>query len=1174
MWFFRSYCSLLFPFRQARSIADGVDLAKSSQHPSISSLLFISVSVNTKQMKVMIDTGAQCSFINAQCLQLTDQSNFSNIKHQYFYMADGLTSFVVTGTVHLNILIGGYVTTISAYITKNLCANLILGMDYLTKYDLDIQPKKKMIIFNFDNEQVTVPFDFESNSIVGFARVLPPRLRIEANESTTISNSFHPLDTRLNTIIPSSLLPTLESTIFNLITHVTDPTQYASIQSLLSKFTSQFDTSKYTVARTTISHAIETYPHTPPVSKSFQNSPTMIAEMRLIIDNLLNAGLIRPSQSSYAAPALLVKKKDQTWRLVIDYKKLNLVTIPDCYPLPNIEITLQTLGTGYTYFSKLDLKSGFWQLPIAAKDCFKTAFITPFGLFEWLVLPQGLRNSPPSFQRIMNNILGTFSDFCLVYLDDIVIFSRDFDEHLRHLNKVLHALREHNLILHPNKCEIAKQTIEYLGHLISSTSIKPLPDKIKSILSLPEPRTLAQANRFIGSLSWYRKFIPGFSSIAAPIHAITNLSKSHRYKFKWGLEQSQSFADLKRLITSTPLFLNFPDDSYPVLLSTDASKVGVGGILYQEINNEKRVLYYHSELLSSTQKRYHPIELEALAIFKCINRMKYFLLGRNIIIYTDNCPLCHMMNKKISNKRVDKISILLQEFNIQQIIHVQGKYNCLPDYLSRNPISNDDELLDYDYGLGFSQAKPDSPIRLLGGVVTRSKSKALALPADPSSSSSLTTSSSSLVPSAAASTDRSPLALKIEPFDITKLKEQQSNDPHVQQIIHDLSKRPNISFDYQDGILYKLLPIAHARTKRKLIYVPAHMIPSLLLSYHDNPLIGGHFAVTRTLDKIKQQYWWPDMKSSIINHIQSCLVCQAHNISRQKRPGFLQPIPSPDGPNQLIGIDFCGPFPPTPQENRYVLCLTDYFTKFVTAVALPTCTAAATAAVIFKEYICHYGVPKAIISDQGTSFKNQLMNSLSTLIGFNHILCTPYHPQSNGQTERFNSTFVTQIAKLTDRESNNWDEYLSPIIFAYNTGIHSTTNISPFELTFGRQANLPIDQPPTFFTFPSPHDYYQQLVRHLKLYHAAVKHNVFHRQQQTKRRYDRNRPNPRYDIGTTVLTRLFFNKSKLDPVFSTAPKIVIEQHHPVYWVKDINTNVVSRVHINDIRPIILPSPHS
>ncbi|CAF4919115.1 unnamed protein product, partial [Rotaria sp. Silwood1] len=630
---------------------------------------------------------------------------------------------------------------------------------------------------------------------------------ITDNKNSITPNTFNSASQQINKITTPPPLPTTQQTISNLLFHIADQTQRDLIQSLLFKFQSTFDTSKYSVAQTKLSHVIETYPHTPPVSKCYPGNPTIIAELKSIINKLLEAGLIRESQSPYAAPALLVKKKDQTWRLVIDYKKLNAITIKDNYPLPNMEATLQTLGAGYHYFSKFDLKSGFWQLPINEKDRFKTAFITSFGLFEWLVLPQGLRNSPPSFQRIMNNVLGAYSEFFLGYLDDIIIFSKDFNQHLNHIEQVLNTLKSHNLILNPTKCEIAKQQIEYLGHVITPTTISPTPEKIKSIISLPEPRTLAQANRFIGALSWYRKFIPNFSSIAASIHAVTNLTKHNRHKFKWVYEQSKSFNELKQLLTSTPLFLNFPDDTQSVLLSTDASKIGLGGILYQEINNVRKVLYYHSELLSPSQTRYNPMELEALAIFKCITRMRSFLLGRNIIIYTDNCPLCHMMNKKISNKRVEKISLLLQEFNIQQIIHVKGKYNCLPDYLSRHPIASDDELPD-DYGLGFTKDKSSS-IQLLGVVVTRSKAKLLSHNIDSTSSSSQQ--QNSLNSSSSSSHDSNDLHNADDYFDITKLKEHQQNDPQIQKIINDLKQRPNMSFEYQNDILYKLL--SHLRGK-------------------------------------------------------------------------------------------------------------------------------------------------------------------------------------------------------------------------------------------------------------------------------------------------------------------------------------------------------------------------
>ena len=1164
---------------------DGIDSVNYYQYPSSPSLIFITTLVNHHKMKIMLDTGASYSFINADFLRFQDDFPYFNKRQKTFFLADGLTSLLVIGTVQLNIKLGNRRTTTQAFVAKHLCTSLILGMNYLSKYDFEIHTKKRSILFQVNDQRIVIPMDNEKTTnacTMNSAQTTASSSELDRqhpykSEMSQVISTFHPSlqsdrsvfdQSNRTTTIHNPSLTSIQQQLMNLSNHIHGTDQHDLLRSLLFRFERNFDTSQYTIARTKITHVIETHPHTHPVSKCYSSNPALISEMRSIIDKLLKSGLVRPSNSPYAAAALLTKKKDQTWRLVVDYKKLNAVTIIDRYPIPNIEMTVQTLGGGYSFFSKLDLRSGFWQLPIDEKDRHKTAFITPFGLFEWNVLPQGLRNAPPSFQRVMSNVLASCSDFSLVYMDDIIVFSRGFKEHLQHVEQVLTALASHDLVLTPMKCEIAKQSIEYLGHLISSTRITPLPEKIKSILLLPEPTTLAKANKFIGSLSWYRKFIPGFASTAAPIHAVTNLSKANRSKFRWNEEQSKSFHDLKLLLTSSPLFLNFPDDSHPLLLSTDASTVGIGGILYQEINDEKKILYYHSELLSSSQKRYHPIELEALAIFKCMNRMKSLLLGRTIIIYTDNCPICHMMEKKVSNKRVEKISLLLQEFNIEKIIHVQGKFNCLPDYLSRNPISYDDELTEAEYGLGFQQHPTSSSIQLLGAVMTRSKAKALKIDTNPPPPTTQreepTTddkSTDTCIP------DQSPIVS--EHFDITQLKEYQMKDSKIEKIIQDLQSKPNPSFEIKDEILYKHVVNHHDKTEKQLIYVPSSVINSLISSYHDNPYVGGHFGIRRTLNKIRQKFWWPEMKRSVFNYVKSCLLCQAHNISRRKRPGLLSPIEVPDGPNQLLGMDYCGPFPTTPEENRYVLCLTDYFTKFVTAVPLPTCSAVVTAEAIFKEHICRYGVPKTIISDQGSSFKNQLMESLSKWLGFHHILCTTYHPQSNGLTERFNATFVIQLAKLTDRESNNWDQFLHSIVFAYNTGQHSSTNFSPFELLYGRQANLPTDPPPTEFIFPNSIDYLNQLVRSMQHYRDVVKDNINYQQRKSKSRYDHRRSNPQYDPGTTVLTRNFGKRSKLDPSFSLNPKIVIKCDHPVYWVEDSVTRKTSRIHVNDIRPLML-----
>ncbi|CAF4618796.1 unnamed protein product [Rotaria magnacalcarata] len=671
------------------------------------------------------------------------------------------------------------------------------------------------------------------------------------------------------------------------------------------------------------------------------------------MQEFLKAGLISESHSPYAAPAILVKKKDGSYRFVVDYKKLNLITIKDSSPLPNMEDTIRKLGQCYNYFSKLDLKSGFYQIPINNADKAKTAFVTPFGLYQFNVLPMGLKNSPPTFQKVMTDTLKSCRKFSLVYLDDIIVFSKSFDEHLYHLERVLLALQTKHLILNPPKCVFATNQIDYLGHTISQRHITPMKEKIEAILQIKEPRSLAQANKFIGALSWYRKFIPHFATIAAPIHAVTNLTKDKRHKFKWNYAQSKAFHDLKRMLITEPLFLHYPVEDVSLMLTTDASGIGIGGVLQQEVNGEVHNLYYHSQLMTPCERKYSAIEKEALAIYKCFARMRTFMLGRNIILRTDHCPLCHIMEKTVRNARVDRITHLIQEFNID------------------------------------------------------------------------------------------------------------------------------------------------------------------------------------------------------------------------KKFGHLRPISPPEGPFLLIGIDFCGPLKRTPRENQYVLVITDYFTRHVTAIALPNCAAETTAQALFNEYFCKYGIPAVILSDQGSHFRNQLMDNIKHLIGYNHIYSTPYHPQTNGIVERFNATFIPQISKLQDTQNNNWDEYLQAVVFAYNTGIHKTTKYSPYELLYGHLPRLPITIRPAHFSFAKPNDYFEQLKKTLRIYHQAAKEHIVLQQGNSKNVYDNNRLNPQYKIGDKVLTRIHGNRGKLDPKFSPIPKVIIQVNHPTYVVQDEETHVSSQVHVADLRPILI-----
>jgi len=553
----------------------------------------------------------------------------------------------------------------------------------------------------------------------------------------------------------------------------------------------------------------------------------------------------------------------------------------------------------------------------------------------------GLKNSPPTFQKVMTNTLKTCCQFALVYLDDIIVFSKSFEDHISHLEQVSTALYNRNLVLNPPKCELLVSQINYLGHTISEKLVTPMKEKIEAILNKKEPHTLSEANKFVGALSWYRKFLPNFATVTAPIHAITNLTKNKRNKFIWKYTQSQAFHQLKQILTSEPLFLHYPVDNKPLILTTDASGIGIGGVLQQDIDGQLHNLYYHSLLMTSCERKYSTIEKEALAIYKCFVRMRPFLLGRSITIMTDHCPLCHVMAKTVNNTRVDRIANLIQEYKIDQVIHINGRRNCLPDYLSRYPREQNDDLFDIEYGLiSKNESVPItySTDKVLATMILRPrKNKQKPVSATTSVDEEITTDNTEVandVNTGDSRNTRIPSNFSHNHFALIKLKDEQDKDPHIQQIIQQLKSKPNnLPFVFKNNILYKLIiPSRNSKRKLEVVYLPSSMIPSLLQACHDDPMTGGHFAADRTYYKIKNQYWWPGMKYSIKHYIKSCLPCQQYNINRQKKHGQLRSISPPEGPFQMIGIDYCDPLKRTPRENQYVLVITDYFTRHITAI--------------------------------------------------------------------------------------------------------------------------------------------------------------------------------------------------------------------------------------------------
>ncbi|CAF1480231.1 unnamed protein product [Adineta ricciae] len=950
-----------------------------------------------------------------------------------------------------------------------------------------------------------------------------------------------------------------ESVIDELLDPLPDDATRQTFKPILQKHRRAFDLSTHSIADTTIPHVIITGDHPPVSARPYYRTIEQRKELQHEVDKMLLDNIIRPSTSPWSSPVILKKKPDGSFRFLVDFRRLNAITKKDAYPQPSAEELIYRLS-GHSFFTKLDLKSGYFQIPIAPGDREKTAFVTPDGHYEFNVLAQGLTNAPASFQRVMNNLLATGRwDYVVVYLDDIVIFSHSLEEHAKHVDEILSILNNAHFRVSPSKCTIAARQIEFLGHFVSASMVEPSPDKLQAILDIPPPRTLSQANRFLGKIGYYRKFIPDFARIAAPLHKVTNKTRTKRHEFYWHAEQQLAFDQFKQILTSAPLFLHFPDPSLPFILSTDASLMRIAGVLKQDTPSGLKICYYKSRLLSATEQRYSTTEREALAICWCLDQLRSCIGTSSITIETDHQPLANMHKKySFRNKRIDNWLLKLQDLlpQILSIKYRKGIDNVGPDFLTRYepssssssppsatplPPRSSTTLSDSSWPPGTESWNTI----VVSPVVTRSKTR----------SHSTHTTSAPIPPPVGAltSTDLSTSSTNsptISPdisldLSLSRIKTAQHSHPEILSLIQHLRQIPSHpQYILHDDILFRLVSRSASNGPSRIPYLPESLIPLVLRLYHDHPT-SGHFGVHRTFLRIRDKFWWPNMRSSIQNYIASCYSCARHNILRAKPPGHLRSIDPPSGVFQLLHLDFWGPVQtPSASGNRYVIVLTDNLSKYVIAQALPDCTARSAAQFLIDRFILLHGSPERILTDNGTHFNNTLLRAITTSMQIPHSFSVAYHPQTNGQVERFNATFAAQLAKYCHPNRHDWDLYLPSIVYAYNTRIHSTTELMPYEVAFGRCPKSP-------FEAASPRSIFLLSILSTRIYNS-----------HWKQRYNRNRQDPSYSVGDRVYLNVATGRTKLDARRSGPYTILDISGTQTYLVHDPSSGYSSWCHIN------------
>ena len=401
----------------------------------------------------------------------------------------------------------------------------------------------------------------------------------------------------------------------------------------------------------------------------FRYSPLEVAEIERQVQLMIEQGLIEPSTSPYGAPILLVKKKDGSWRVCIDYRALNKITIKNSYPIPRIDDLLDKLS-GARYFSTLDLMMVYHQLPLRESDIPKTAFKTPVGLFQYKVLSLGLTNAPSAFQMVMNNIFreAGLNRHVLVYLDDIRIFSRTEKNHLKHIRQVLEVFKKYKLAAKKPKCHFFKKEVEYLGHVVSAQGVRPDPKKIETVKNWPQPQNQSEVRSFLGLTNYFRRFVMGYAKIADPLIALTAKNMDVT-PFPWTRDCTDAFEALKAALTKATV-LTLPDFNKPFTIVADASQVGIGGVLLQD----DRPIAFESHRLSSTERNYSTADRELYAVVYCLKKWRcYVQNGHPTTIYTDHKPNVTIDTKYDLSPRQVRWIEYTQQFNLEWKWIKQGR---------------------------------------------------------------------------------------------------------------------------------------------------------------------------------------------------------------------------------------------------------------------------------------------------------------------------------------------------------------------------------------------------------------------------------------------------------------------------------------------------------------------